>query len=162
MDLSRQTEAIRIELDLHELRSQAEQSAGLDAYTRLASELPSEIRQLLSSSPGIVEFEVHGQPAKQPHKGTLPSKVSPQVLDGVTILLAPMGVAGLFKLILSIIEVTRPKFPAVFELQEEGVGQVKLSGESLTPSDVREAERLIQKMKEGRIVLKGKNPKPRR
>ena len=153
---------IRIELDLHELRSQAEQSAGLDAYTRLASELPNEIRQLLSSSPGVGAFEVRAQPAKNLHKGMFPSKFSPQVLDGVTVLLAPMGVAGLVKLILSIIEVTRPKFPAVFELQQEGLGRVKLSGEKLTRADMREAERLIQKMKQNRVVLKGTNPKTRK
>jgi hypothetical protein len=159
IDPSGKAGTLRIDLDLHELRSEAEENAGIHKYAGLASKLPDEIRRSLSSSPELNDFEVRAQPAKEFEGAKAPSKSWYQVIDGVMILIAPIGVAGLAKLIVRIVEVTRPKFPSEFELKGKDGVIVKLSKGKITLGDIREVERLLRESGKDRIVLKAKRAK---
>ena len=136
-------ESLRIEINLREPRGAAERLGRLGDHAIGASELSRRIRELVDA-----DEEGHGSdvtilpmPRRSP-----PGKMDAQIIDGISVVLAPMGVAAITRLVVKIIEACRARIPTKYELDVIGLGKFILSGEHITPQQVRELLQLLTEL----------------
>lgn len=125
---------LKIEIDLRPARAESERTGRLAEYTTAVSELSGNIRIIASALGENAETVLTPSPAAA---GRPLAKADPQIIDAITLLLAPIGARGLVKLILDIIEAFRAKMPTTLMADIPGLGKVQISGPGVEPADLR-------------------------
>ncbi len=134
------TDAIEIEIDLRDTRAEAERSGALPAHAVHGSELSQDIKSLVASEPDSLDSVV----TVVPMSGAEPAaKDMPQIIDAIGVVLAPIGVAGLVKLIMAIVKACRKTEPTVIELKI-GEREFRMIGPDVKPDDLRKWQRALE------------------
>ena len=133
------TELLRIEIDLRELRAASERLGRLAQHARVVSELSNHVRELVDADDEAQGSEVSVVPMPST---SLPAKMDPQIIDALSLILTPMGVAATAKLIVQIIEACRTRIPTNYELDFHGVGKITVSGPGVSRRQFREIAQL--------------------
>lgn len=133
-------DGLEIDLDLRAIRAEAERDGTLREFAVSSSELAQELRLILRSgvTTGTIKLNAAPTSANQP-----PAKMDlPQIVDSLSIILAPVGIAGLLKLVLEVIKICSRKVPTRIVLKSPR-GEIEVAGPDVTPDHVRELTRIL-------------------
>ena len=126
-------EGLRINIELRQVRAEAERGGRLPEHAAMVSELVADVRSLLDTRVHTSNPRVSVVPLVRTEPS---SKAEPQIIDTIMISLAPLGVAGVTALVLKIVDAIRAKMPNTYEADLPGVGRFKISGPSVKPEDL--------------------------
>jgi hypothetical protein len=134
---------VRVDIDLRLPRAAAERRGERAIHAGRTGAIGDDVTTLLSSEPMYSKARMMITPLA----GGSGTKSDPQVIEIISLFLAPATLAGLATFILRLVDACRAKIPTEYEIHFPGAGKLRVSGPSMKPQDVREVLAMLTEMK---------------